>query len=110
MQQKHVVAGVVSVKIIYFGKKNVLKLEFITFRRQSKTFIPILNAHIFSLARKRYWELSCQNTINNEDNSLNLDSSGKLAENRIPEPNTGGTCYRRAYWKSVYLRFVMYMN
>lgn len=113
MQHKHVIIGELYVKTIYCGKKSVLSLAFKYNKsiHQSKlSFIEsvkLIQYSIYSLGRKQYWEMSTQNIINEQyEESLCGEPSGKLADNRTPEPNTDGACYRRAYWKAVYLRLV----
>lgn len=54
------------------------------------------------MARKQHWDDVVHK--NEEDRELFGCESGRLADNREPEPRTNNACFERARWKAIYLR------
>ncbi|KAI6213894.1 F-box/WD repeat-containing protein 7 [Aphelenchoides besseyi] len=56
------------------------------------------------LARKEYWSMSELNILNNPDPDSSEPPSGKMVEDREIEPDNEQCCFKRSFWKALYLR------
>ncbi|CAD5226489.1 unnamed protein product [Bursaphelenchus okinawaensis] len=57
-----------------------------------------------NLAHRSSWEIAEDNLLNPQNGRLNFWETGRVVSNRDSEPNTENECFKRAYWKAVYLR------
>ncbi|CAD5230794.1 unnamed protein product [Bursaphelenchus xylophilus] len=57
-----------------------------------------------NLSHRSSWELAEDNILNNQNARLNFWEAGRVVPNRENEPDTDNACFRRAYWKAIYLR------